>query len=303
MLLLLIGLVFTAATAVLVGHAVALPRLRTETGLARIRAYGYPSDARDEARTGPLTVAVDRLAERIGAAMLPRFKSGEQTEGRDLLASAGIYSTTPVKFLGYRVLSAIGFTGAWLWLGPVSGLATGLFVVVTPLMALCGWTIPLSLLRIRAQRRLDRIDYELPELVDSLIVILEAGVGFGGAIRMAARQFPGPLADELQLMLQEQDMGLGTDAALENMLRRCDMPSMRSFIRSVVQGEKMGVSMGQILRGLAVEMRERRKAKAEQRAYKAPVKMVFPLVLCIFPAVMIVVLYPAIHNFKSVFGG
>lgn len=303
MFLLLIGLIFFAATVVLVVRAVALPRLRTEAGLAHIGAYGFPAG---EVEDGPgirLTDALDRIAERLGAAMLPRLKGGEEAEVRGLLVSAGMYGTSAGKFLGYRVLSAFALTSTWLWLGPSAGLSSVLFVLVIPVMGLCGWTIPLSLLRVRAQRRLDEIDFELPELIDSLVVTVEAGVGFGGALRMAARKLPGPLGDEMQLMLQEQDMGLSPEAALDSTLKRVDTPSMRSFVRSVVQGENLGVSIGEIMRSLAVEMRERRRAKAEERAQKAPVKMLFPLTFCIFPAVLIVLLYPAITEFKAAFGG
>lgn len=303
MLLLLIGLAFLAATVALVARAVALPRLRTEAGLAQIGAYGFPR-SRDEADAGrPLTDALDRLAERVGAAMLPRLKGGEEAEVRGLLVSAGIYDTTSRKFLGYRALSAVALTATWVWLGPAAGLTPLLFTLATPVFALGGWTVPLTLLRLRAQRRIDHIDSELPELIDSLVVTIEAGVGFGGALRMAARELPGPLGEEVQLTLQEQNMGLSTAAALENMLKRVNIPSMRSFVRSVLQAETLGVSIGEIMRSLAVEMRDRRRAKAEERAQKAPVKMLFPLTFCIFPAILIVLLYPAITEFSNALGG
>ena len=97
-------------------------------------------------------------------------------------------------------------------------------------------------------------------------------------------------------------MGLGSDAALQNMLDRVDTPAMGSFVRSVLQAETLGVSIGEIMRGLAVEMRARRRAKAEERAQKAPVKMLFPLAFCIFPAILIILLYPAITEFRQALG-
>jgi tight adherence protein C len=302
MLLLLIGIVLFAVTAGLLVRAIALPRLQTETTLATVGAYGYPTAARPEG-AGALSELLDRLAERVGAAALPRIGGGDESEIRTLIGSAGAYATTPVRFLGYRVLSAVGVTATWLWLGPAANLPAGLFILVTPLLALCGWTLPLSLLRIRAQRRLDLIEFQLPELVDSLVVTVEAGVGFSGALRMASREIPAPLGQELQLVLQEEEMGLAAQEALGNLSKRVPLPAMASFVRSVVQGETLGVSIGDVLRGVAVEMRARRRAKAEERAQKAPVKMIFPLVLCIFPAVMIVILYPAVRTFTDAFGG
>jgi tight adherence protein C len=300
MLLLLIGIVLFAATAGLIARAIALPRLQTETTIATLSAYGYPVAERPN-EPGQLAERLDRLAERIGAAALPRIGGGDEAEIRTLIGSAGAYGTTPVKFLGYRVLSAVGITAMWLWLGPAANLPAGVFILFTPLLALCGWTLPLSLLRIRADRRLDQIDYQLPELVDSLVVTVEAGIGFSGALRMASKEIPAPLGQELQLALKEEEMGLSTHEALENLSQRVPLPAMASFVRAVLQGETLGVSIGDVLRGIAVEMRARRRAKAEERAQKAPVKMAFPLVLCIFPAIMIVVLYPVLSEFSKAF--
>lgn len=302
MLLLLIGLVLCAATAALIARAIALPRLRTEAGIAQIGAYGYPSDGVEGRSPSPISDALDSLAERLGSAILPRLKADDEAEVRTMLVAAGMYSMSPGRFLGYRTLSAVALTVTWLWIGPAANLATALFVLITPVMALMGWTIPLSLVRIKGQRRLEEIDYELPDLIDSLVVTVEAGVGFGGALRMASRELTGPLGAELQLTLQEQNMGLSTDAALENLLQRVDLPSMRSFVKSVRQGENLGVSIGEIMRSLAVEMRARRRSKAEQRAHKAPIKMLFPLTFCIFPAILIVLLYPGISAFRHAFG-
>ena len=97
-------------------------------------------------------------------------------------------------------------------------------------------------------------------------------------------------------------MGLSTSEALSNMLNRCETPSMRSFVRSVLQGETLGVSIGQIMRNLAREMRVRRRQRAEEKAQKAPVKMLFPLVFFIFPPMFVVILFPALYRFMASFG-
>src|SRR5205085_3052298 len=110
---------------------------------------------------------------------------------------------------------------------------------------------PLRVVKDRARRRLAEIDYELPELIDLLVVTVEAGLGFVGSLQMAAGRVSGPLGQELRLTLQEQNMGLSINEALANTMARCDTPSMRSFVRSIVQGETLGVSIGQIMRDLA----------------------------------------------------
>jgi tight adherence protein C len=98
-------------------------------------------------------------------------------------------------------------------------------------------------------------------------------------------------------------MGLQLLQALDNMLKRCDTPAMRSFVRAMVQGERLGVSVGQILRSLALEMRKRRRAKAEEQAQKAPLKILFPLVFLIFPAMFVVILGPAVISIFDAFKG
>ena len=91
------------------------------------------------------------------------------------------------------------------------------------------------------------------------------------------------------------------EGGLEKMLARCETPALRTFVRSVVQGETLGVSTGQIMRNLAIEMRKRRRAKAEERAQKAPIKMLFPLIFLIFPAMFVVLLFPAVYEFTRTF--
>jgi tight adherence protein C len=162
--------------------------------------------------------------------------------------------------------------------------------------------IPPALIRRRARLRLEEIDYELPELIDLLIVTLEAGVGFLGSLNLAADRLEGPLGVELRLTLQEQRFGLTTNEALQNMLARCESDGLRSFVRSILQGETLGVSTGQIMRNLAGEMRKKRKAAAEEKAQKAPVKILFPLVFLIFPAMFIVLLGPVAYSFGSLGG-
>ena len=139
-----------------------------------------------------------------------------------------------------------------------------------------------------------RIDRGMPELIDLLVVTVEAGLSLSAALQLAGERMKGPLGDELRIVLQEQRMGLTPVQALENMVGRCPTPAVESFTRAMMQGQLLGVSVGQILRSLAIEMRKRRRAAAEQQAQKAPIKMLFPLVFMIFPALFVVILGPAV---------
>ena len=123
-------------------------------------------------------------------------------------------------------------------------------------------------------------------------------------MRLASGQLEPPLSDELRLTLQEQTMGLGIDEALGNFADRADTPAVKAFVRAMGQGERMGISTGQIMRNLAGDMRARRRAQAEEKAQKAPVVMLFPLVFLIFPAMFVILMTPAlinlVHSFKGV---
>jgi len=151
----------------------------------------------------------------------------------------------------------------------------------------------------RGRLRLVQIDDALPDLIDLLVVTVEAGLSFAASLRLAAERVQGALGQELRLTLQEQNLGLATNEALENLLTRVDTPALRSFVRSVLQGETLGVSIGLILRNIANDMRKRRRANAEERAHKAPVKMLFPLIFLIFPAMFIVLLGPAFYSLSK----
>jgi tight adherence protein C len=163
--------------------------------------------------------------------------------------------------------------------------------------------LPATAIRRRGQRRLDRIDAALPELIDVLTATVEAGLSFASSLAMCADRFDGPLGQELRLTLREQSMGLSTNAALENMRERCDTQSVRAFVRAVSQGESLGVSIGAMMRNLASETRKRRRTVAQERIQKAPVKLLFPLIFLIFPSLMVVLLYPALHRILTVFSG
>jgi tight adherence protein C len=179
-------------------------------------------------------------------------------------------------------------------------IATVLLIVVAATLA---WFGPAKLVGSRAQRRMDRVDRDLPELIDLLTATIEAGLGFAGSLQLVADRFDGPLGQELRLTLHEQNLGLSTERALGNLLERCETPSVRAFVRAVSQGESLGVSIGTMLRNLAAETRKRRRQHANEQVQKAPVKMLFPLVFMVFPALLIVLLYPAAHQVLQQLGG
>jgi tight adherence protein C len=303
-LMLLIAFALTGATVALLLRAVAIPRIEMAARLSQIDAYGFAADgpaaAADPRRGGTL---IERLALSVGSLLAGRWKAFDEAAIRTTLMTGGLYATTPMTFLGYRVLASIAFALTLLWYLAGVGAPGVLFLAGVAFGAFAGWTLPMTIVSRRARHRFDKVERDLPELIDLLVVTVEAGLGFNSALQVCAQNLRGPLGDEVRLTLQEQRMGLATNEALSNMLVRCETPSMRSFVRSVLQGETLGVSIGQIMRALAMEMRKRRRAAAEERAQKAPIKMLFPLVFLIFPSMFIVLLFPAMYSFITALGG
>jgi tight adherence protein C len=299
-LILLLGLFFLGVCVIGLARLIALPRARTMRQLAEIDAYGSAAQSTLSGRDLPGELpsgGLSGLAGRVGGVVLQRFGRVREEHLRAELMAAGIYTVSPRTLLGYRVLAATVLPVLVLLLGSFNGLSLVLALVSVAL----GWMLPLVIVRRKARLRLVQVDRGLPDLVDLLVVTVEAGLGFTGSLRVAADQFAGPLGDELRLTLQEHAMGLSMGDALLHLLGRVDTPSMRSFVRAVIQGENLGVSTGTIMRNVAVDMRKRRRAGAEERSRKAPVKLIFPLVFLIFPSMFIVLLLPAIFSVGHMF--
>jgi tight adherence protein C len=302
-LILILGLLLVAGAVALILQGWRFSHARTAETIEQIGAYGFsaerPVEAAGQAQS---TGALASFADRIGS-LAPNVAAGGQSAIRKQLVAAGLYDTSPRMIVGYRILLAAGLPLLWLWLAAATGFSFAMIIVGIIFLAIVGWILPMLVLKRRARQRTEAIDYELPELIDLLVVTLEAGLSFVASLQMAAERLAGPLGVELRITLQEQRMGLTTNEALKGMLARADTPGMRTFVRSVIQGETLGTSTGQIMRNLAGEMRKRRRSIAEERAQKAPIKILFPLVFLIFPAMFIVLLGPVFYSVGKIFGG
>jgi tight adherence protein C len=303
MLLLLLGLVLTAVSVGLLARLLVLDRPLPGRALRQIEAYTYEAKTVSATDLRPLTGRVDSLAAMVGDFVASRMKRFHEDSLRRELQAAGLYTMSARKFMGYRLLSTIALPAIWLWFGSTTGAGPLRFFVGFLFGVALGWQGPMVIVRRRSRKRLEAIDAEMPELIDLLVTTVEAGVAFSGSLRLAATRFHGALGDELRLAIQEQEMGLSANEALTNMLGRADTAAMRSFVRSILQGETLGVSIGKIMRDLAIEMRKRRRQLAEERVQKAPTKMIFPLVLLIFPGMFVVLLGPAGLQILQTMGG
>jgi tight adherence protein C len=309
-LILLLGIVLVGIAAALAGRAVVIHRLRAVETVGQIGAYGFTPTTHApntrlvaDAAAIPgvdLRKGVGNILRSLGNFVGRRLSGKRQEELQRLLSSAGMYTTSPAKIRGAQALGLVILPILWLWV-TISGGASGVTIVFgTVVTVVIGWFGPMMIVKRRARLRLEQIDREMPDLIDTLVISVEAGIAFSGSVQLAARRFRGALADEVRLMLQEQNMGLPLTEALAHMLERVDTPSVRSFVRSITQGELLGVSSAQTLRGLATEMRKRRRQAAEERAHKAPVKIVFPLVLLILPVLFFIILGPSLIRIHEV---
>jgi tight adherence protein C len=180
-------------------------------------------------------------------------------------------------------------------LGALYGFANpGLLFLCAGLGAVIGFFLPDILLFNSGQKRQARIPAELPDALDMLTICVEAGLGFDAALAQVARHIRGTVAAEFARVLQEMQIGKSRTEALRGMIDRTTSPELRAFVSALIQSNELGISVSHVLREQAKEMRVRRRQRAEEQAQKVPVKITFPLITCLFPALLVVVMGPGI---------
>lgn len=202
-------------------------------------------------------------------------------------------------------------TAKTLIAGSVGALGTGICIftsssgltwLMSAALTVAAFIAPDLWLSSVVDMRKRQIRTSLPDLLDMLTISVEAGLGFDQAIAKIVRSTRGPLSEELARALQEMQAGTDRSDALKHLAERTDVPQLSAFITAIVQAEQLGIPIAKVLRTQAAEMRLTRRQQAEEQAQKTPVKIVFPLILCILPATLIVILGPAIVSIGSVFG-
>ena len=177
----------------------------------------------------------------------------------------------------------------------VIGLTVGL--------ALLGLFAPSLYVKQSRDVRVEEIERELADVLDVLAITVEAGVGLEGAIQAVTERFRSPLSAELGHMLSEMELGLSRREALQNLRGRTDIPDLNGFILALLQADALGMPMTRVLQTQADEMRRRRRARVREAAAKLPVKLIFPLVVFILPALFIVIMGPAAMQIAQNLGG
>lgn len=272
-------------------------------GAVGVMAWGFGLVAAPDRMTRRRAQAA--LAAEVGGAT-PRWAQGSERSGLQRLTPvtmvpwlqrqlvlAGSPADWPLaKVLAYKPLAAAAMSLlALLWWS--SGF-DALRLIGGVLVIVLGYFLPDLLIYNRAIKRQQIIQEELPDLMDQIVISVEAGIGFEAALRRSIERRRGPLADEIGRLLQDITLGLSRREAYLAFADRTSLAEVRTFARAVVQAEEFGVSMSTVVRSQAEEMRRGRKLRAETRAQQVPVKILLPLMSCVLPVLFVIVMGPPV---------
>lgn len=220
---------------------------------------------------------------------------------KKLSTANGFYGLNAQQFLGLSLVVAViaaVVAGDLMLLFQKNHEKSFLYVLIVFLFALF---LPYLLLEQKIAKRKNALQRELPDVLDLLTVSVEAGLGFDGALVKLSEKMKGPMVDEFSRMLQEIRIGVSRKEALKALAGRCDLQDVSLFTSALIQADQLGVSISKVLRIQSADMREKRKQRAEEQGMKAPIKMLFPLIFFIFPALLIVLLGPAFLQIFTMF--
>jgi len=275
------------ATAVFIGGGVLKARASASRRLAGLR------ETRSEVlERGFSERAVAPMFQGVGRFFMRWTPQGwgERVEKRLMIAGwsprvdASSWAAIRVLMIIFGVLLAVYVNGQLEGSSRLAGVVGSLAIGVLG---------PEAILTRRVDERKGAMQRDLPDVIDLLVISVEAGLGFEGALGRVVQNVPGELSDEFSRMLQETRVGVSRNQALRSLADRTDVDDLNTFIMALTQADAFGVSISRMLRVQADEMRVRRRLRAQERAFAAPVKMTFPLVLCIFPGIFVVLLGPA----------
>jgi tight adherence protein C len=296
-----LGVLCLAGAAYMIGEAVTLPARERRSSVTRAATYGKFRAALGERQLPFSQRVLSPLGDRLAGWTLKLHpKTTVDGVSARLLAAGLGRKISPTTFLAFKSALALGgLVLGGLFGGAAAGPGGVLFAAVA--LAGIGFIAPDFVVSGKARSRKDRIRAELPDALDLMAVSVEAGMGFDGALSKLTEHMQGPLSDEFALTLGEIRIGESRQDALKKLSDRTSTPELASFVRSIIQADQLGISLGRILRVQATDSRLKRQAAAEEKAMKAPIKMLFPTVLFIFPAMFLVILGPAFLNLSKIF--
>ncbi len=263
----------------------AVQQMRTSPRSVRERALQVPFTER---ALGPAMVAVTRLGRRL----TPRDQLRRTERRLDLAGNPPSWDLDRV--LSLKVLLTFAGTAVTVLVCLLLAVGGWRSLAAVGVVGLLGWVTPSLIIYQKGYDRSEAMLRELPDALDLLTISVESGLGFDAAVRQVARNTEGPLAMEFSRVLQEMRIGTGRMDALRDMGARTDLDDLKTFASAMVQADSYGVPIAAVLRVQADEMRSRRSQRAEEAAQKVPVKILFPLIFGVLPALLVVVVGPAL---------
>lgn len=207
----------------------------------------------------------------------------------------------PREFMAIKLIFAVSGPGLLILADSFFEVDFNQYFLLVAAFALGGWKIPDLFLLQKIRERKSEIEKNLPDVLDLITVSVEAGTGFDGALLKVVEKGKGALSDEFYIVLQECKMGKNRKDALRDMADRVEVDDLSSFVGSIIMAEQLGIGVGNVMRLQSDQMRRKRRQRAEETAMKAPVKMLVPMVTCIFPSIFVVLLGPAAINIYKTF--
>ena len=274
-----------------------LERRQVFKALRSVRAIELtPTDVRKRELATPFMQRVLIPSLRGVGGVGRKFTPSSVTErlGKELVFAGSPVGWDAERILAMKILGIVVFGVGFILLGRAAGFTPFRTLVLAGLGVYVGYYIPEWVLRSKSGKRQHNIQRALPDALDLLSITVEAGLGFDAAVARVARQAGGPLGEELHRVLQEMQIGKTRADALRDLGDRTNIPELKAFVLAMIQADIFGISIAKVLQVQAREMRIKRRQRAEEQAQKVPVKIVFPLILCIFPSLFIVLLGPAV---------
>ena len=295
---LMIALVIAAAVGALVYvlASSSIEKADVRESLRRLEGYQI-QDVRDQEMLAPMSErVVAPLLEGLTGVATRFTPQGYGEKVAQKLVHAGNPPNLNVDKILVMKLGGLVSIIFWLPICLMIGFQGPILIVGVLVLWGCSFMYPDVMVNRKIEDRQKEISRKLPDILDLLVISVEAGLGFEQALDRTCTAVPGALSDEFRRMLHEIRIGSSRADALRAMADRSDVPELRGFILAMLQADTFGVSISRLLRAQADEMRIKRRLVAQEKAQKAPVKMLFPLVFCIFPSIFVVILGPAMIN-------
>jgi len=301
-MLIVLGIGFFCSAVYVLLTGLTVRQREVALSVRRAKRYGTRNQRELEPRRSVNDRVFGPLAARLASVTMKLMPKTNPDQVANKLLSAGLArSLSPQAYLALKA----GLAGMFILFGlftMITGAMAPAFGFLIAMMgAAIGFIAPDFVINNRIRGRKDRMRAELPNVLDLLCVSVEAGLGFDQALVKLNERMEGPLVDEFGLVLHEMRIGQSRSAALKNLSQRVEAAEVAQFARAIIQADQLGISLGRILKVQAGDTRLKRQLLAEEKAMKAPIKMLFPTVGFIFPSMFIVILGPAFLSLAKIF--